>query len=136
MADTPPCDAQPLMRWKSARSRARQVVRIGDSITQATGGRAPLAAGVTRNWVEQLTTALDEETGPRPGDGFRGLWRRDEWKRRGAWTRAEPSEPFDVAPFGQGFYSSGGTVDSLAWKKPAAFAVAAFDLYWFHMPGM
>ena len=136
MADTPPNCTRPLTRWRSATSRARQVVCVGDSITHGTAGRAPHVAGIKHNWVEQLATALDDETGPRPGDGFRGLWRTDEWKRSGAWTRTEPSAPFDVAPFGQGFYSSGRTVDRLAWTKPADLCVAAFDLYWFHMPGV
>jgi lysophospholipase L1-like esterase len=136
MANTPPIPSERLTRWWAATRRARQIVCVGDSITHGTAGRAPHVAGIKHNWVDQLATALDDETGPRPGDGFRGLWRTDEWKRSEAWTRTEPSAPFDVAPFGEGYYSSGSTVDRLAWSKPADLRVTAFDLYWFHMPGV
>jgi hypothetical protein len=112
----------------------RQVVCIGDSITQGTAGRPPLGRGVTRNWVEQLASALDTTEGPRPGDGFRGLWRGDEWGFTGAWTRTERTSAFDVAPFGQGWFSSGQGADRLTWTRPVDVDVAAFDIYWFHMP--
>ena len=112
----------------------RQVVCIGDSITHGTAGRPPLGRGVTRNWVEQLASALDPSDGTRPGDGFRGLWRGDEWAFTGAWTRTERTSAFDVAPFGQGWFSSGRSADQLTWTRPVGVDVAAFDIYWFHMP--
>ena len=64
------------------------------------------------------------------------MWRSDEWFRDGAWTRTEPSEEFDVAPFAQGFFTSGRTVDTARWIRPPAIEVTAFDIYWFHMPAM
>ncbi len=116
------------------RRACRQVVCIGDSITHGTAGRPPLSRGVTRNWVEQLASAFDTPEGLRPGDGFRGLWRSDEWVFAGAWTRTERTSPFDVAPFGQGWFSSGRDADQLTWTRPVGVDVAAFDIYWFHMP--
>ena len=89
---------------------------------------------MTRNWVEQLASAFDTPEGLRPGDGFRGLWRSDEWVFAGAWTRTERTSPFDVAPFGQGWFSSGRDADQLTWNRPVGVDVAAFDIYWFHMP--
>jgi lysophospholipase L1-like esterase len=110
----------------------RNVVCIGDSITY---DRAMLRTGITRNWVEQLATALDDLTGARPGDGFRGLW-RDEWKQHGVWTQIAASDAFDVAPFRQGYFSSGHTDDRVVWTKPASMTAAAFDLYWVQVPGI
>jgi hypothetical protein len=89
---------------------------------------------VRSNWVEQLASAFDASKGPRPGDGFRGLWRGDEWVYAGAWTRTERTSAFDVAPFGQGWFSSGQSADQLTWTRPVGVDVAAFDIYWFHMP--
>ncbi|MDQ1449852.1 MAG: hypothetical protein QOC79_2823 [Actinomycetota bacterium] len=94
-----------------------------------------LKAGITRNWVEQLATAFVDLTGAKPGDGFRGLW-RDEWTRRGVWTQTAASDAFDVAPFRRGYFSSGQTADNVVWTKPASMTAAAFDLYWFQMPGI
>jgi hypothetical protein len=86
-------------------------------------------------WVEQLRHALAKETGWAVSGGFCGLWRSDEWTRTGAWTRTTPTDRFDVAPFGHGYFSSGSSVDALTWTKPDSMAVATFDLYWFHMVG-
>nr|MDP9332413.1 hypothetical protein [Actinomycetota bacterium] len=121
-----------LTRWRLPRNRVRNVVCIGDSITY---DRAMLKTGISRNWVEQLATALGDLTGAKLGDGFRGLW-RDEWKRSGAWKQAATSDAFDVAPFRQGYFSSGKTADNVVWTKPASMVAAAFDLYWFQMPGI
>jgi lysophospholipase L1-like esterase len=122
-----------LPRWRAVSNRRRQIACLGDSLTQGAIGldRSRGPAG----WVEQLAASFDTTTAPRPGDGFRGLWRIDEWSRVGAWTRVEPSETFDTAPFGQGWYSSGSTLDSITWTKPAPMNVVAFDIYSFHMPG-
>jgi hypothetical protein len=126
------CDESALERWHAARRRQRRAVCIGDSITY---DRAMLAAGIRRNWVDQLAAALDALAGDRTGDGYRGLW-RDEWKRRGAWTQAETTDEFDVAPFRHGYISSGNSVDTATWRKPANVEVASFDLYWFHARGI
>ncbi len=124
-----------LTRWKTRDNRSRHVVCIGDSITHGSAGRAPLSSGVSSSWVDQFSSALDDATGPRPGDGFRGMWRKDEWHRSGEWTRTLPSDRFDVVPFGEGYYSSGRTTDTMTWTKPASMHVSAFELVWFHMPG-
>ncbi len=121
-----------LTRWRVATDRTRQVVCLGDSITD---DGAMVRAGIRRNWVDQVAEAFDLTMGPRRGDGFRGLWRA-EWRLRGTWTETMPSDAFDVTPFRQGFYSSGETNDVASWTKPRALAVEAFDLYWFHCPGM
>src|SRR5690348_212121 len=68
---TPP----PLRLWRAPGAGARHVVCIGDSITYAP---SMPRIGVDHSWVDQLAAALDETTGPRPGNGFHGLW-RDEW---------------------------------------------------------
>jgi hypothetical protein len=94
------------------------------------------ATGVNCNWVEQLAVALDRATGPRPGNGFLGLWRRDEWKHAGRWKQPARADTFDVAPFRQAWYSSGHSVDVLTWTKPAAMTVGAFEVYWFDKPDM
>ncbi|MDQ1454609.1 MAG: hypothetical protein QOH28_229 [Actinomycetota bacterium] len=121
-----------LARWSLPSNRVRNVVCIGDSVTY---DRAMLKTGISRNWVEQLATALDDVTGARPGDGFRGMW-RDEWKQRGEWTQVTAKDAFDVAPFRQGYFSSGQIADDVVWTKPASMTAAAFDLYWFQMPGI
>ena len=120
-----------MMRKRGAPGRV-EIVCIGDSITYGTSGRPGLSAGSV-GWVEQLATAI--AGGTLPGGGFRGLWCGHEWTRRGRWTQAIPADPFDVAPFGQGFFSSGTEVDKLTWTKPDSLTVAGFDLYWFHMRG-
>jgi hypothetical protein len=120
--------------WKPPPNGARDIVCVGDSITY---DRAMLRTGIRRNWVEQLATRLDEMAGagaPRPGDGFRGLW-RDEWKHHGRWTQITTSESFDVAPFRQGYLSPGRKTDRLEWCKPAAITVTGFDVYWVDAPG-
>jgi hypothetical protein len=109
------------------------VVCVGDSITYGTAGRANPVLGVV-GWVDQLRTALGDGTGV-PGGGFRGLWRSDEWTRTGSWTRTTPTDPFDVAPFGYGYFSSGSSADTLTWTRPDWIEVAGFALYWFHMAG-
>jgi hypothetical protein len=90
--------------------------------------------GITRNWVTQLAYAIDSSS-PHNGDGFRGLWHHDEWTRAGTWRRTEPTDPFDVAPFGKGLYSSGRAPDQLTWTKPADLEVGAFEVYAFDVPG-
>jgi hypothetical protein len=122
-------------RWKPPPNGARDLVCVGDSITY---DRAMLRTGIRRNWVEQVATRLDEMAGdgaPRPGDGFRGMW-RDEWKRHGRWTQIATSDILDLAPFRQGYLSTGRRSDRLEWRKPAALTVAGFDLYWIDAPGM
>src|SRR2546428_10303910 len=99
-------DDHTLRRWRARASQRRQIVCLGDSITHGPVG--PVA--VVRNahgWVDQLARALENASGPRPGDGFRGLWRGQEWSWSGSWTKTALTDPFDVAPFGCGFYSSG-----------------------------
>ena len=118
-----------LARWQAAAHRPRQIVCVGDSLTQDPPAST---VGVTRGWVEQLADACDDG----PGYGFRPLWLGKEWTRSGTWSEPSPEDPFDVAPFGRGLYSSGTAVDSLRWTKPAAMKVRAFALYWFDMPGM
>jgi hypothetical protein len=120
-----------LRRWQRPPNGARDLVCIGDSITY---DRAMLRTGVRRNWVEQLATRLEDLNGPRPGDGFRGMW-RDEWKRTGGWTQIATSDAFDVAPFRQAYLSAGADADRLVWTKPAALTVTAFELYWVQTPG-
>jgi len=118
-----------LARWQAGEPRRRQIVCVGDSLTQDPPASA---VGVARGWVEQLAGACDDG----PGYGFRPLWLGKEWTRSGTWSEPSPEDPFDVAPFGRGLYSSGTTVDWLRWTKPAAMKVKAFALYWFDMPGM
>jgi len=122
-----------LARWRRARAskRACTVVCIGDSITY---GPAMPHIGITRNWVTQLAYAIDSSS-PHSGDGFRGLWHHDEWTSTGKWTQTKPMDPFDVAPFGKGLYSSGRVADQLTWTKPADLEVGAFELYMFAVPG-
>ncbi len=121
-----------LARWHRARKSTQgcSVVCIGDSITYAP---AMPHIGVTRNWVAQLACAIDSSS-PLNGDGFRGLWHHDEWTRTGEWRQTEPTDPFDVAPFGKGLYSSGRAADQLTWTKPADLEVGAFELYAFDVP--
>jgi hypothetical protein len=122
--------------WNTEPIGVRNVMCIGDSITLGTADLPLHSKGIREGWVDQIARALDRATGPRPGDGYRGTWRVTEWTREGTWTRTQPSDPFDVAPFGQGHYSPGAEVDTFTWSKPAALTVAAFDLYWFDMPGI
>jgi lysophospholipase L1-like esterase len=82
-----------------------------------------------------LTRTLAERSGFRASGGFRGLWGIGEWSKSGTWTRAMRTDPFDVAPFGRAWFSSGVSVDELRWLKPAATQVTEFDIYWFDMPG-
>ena len=103
----------------------RTVACIGDSITFAP---SMAIFGVTEPWVDQLTAALERTARPRRGDGFRGLWRDDEWAQSGSWTQPETADPFDVAPFRRGLYSSGCAADELVWIKPATLTVHAFDI--------
>jgi len=110
----------------------RTVACIGDSITFAP---SMAIFGVTEPWVDQLTAALERTARPRRGDGFRGLWRDDEWAQSGSWTQPETADPFDVAPFRRGLYSSGCAADELVWIKPATLTVHAFDIYSFPVPG-
>ena len=109
----------------------RNVVCVGDSVTWAP---SMPAIGVTENWVEQLAHRLEQRSGPRIGDGFRGLWRETEWSFSGTWTETTPLDPFDVAPFHSARYSSGSADDELVWTKPERLDVAAFDLYSFALP--
>jgi hypothetical protein len=108
------------------------VAYLGDSITYERSARR---SGVACGWAEQVAVALGERVGGRRGDGYRGLWRDDEWQRVGAWTRVATTDPFDVAPFRQGYYSSGASPAVATWTKPTDVVVGSFDLYWFHMPG-
>jgi lysophospholipase L1-like esterase len=79
--------------------------------------------------------------GPNIGYGYRGLWlgldsnSEHEWKATGTWSRTTPSQAFDVCPFGDGFYSNGGTGAVLTWTKPVGVTISGFDLYWFGMAG-
>jgi len=121
-----------LTRRRNRADGARQIACIGDSITQA----APIAGRPIRGWVVQLAAALDAATGGRRSDGFRALWRRREWSMSGSWHRPTRADPFDVMPFGWGFFSSGTADDRMRWTKPADVAAACFDVYWFAMPGV
>lgn len=122
-----------LKRWRAAEGRPRQIVCVGDSITRAFD-RGP-SGTLSPSWVDLLATALGDGGDSGPGEGFRGLWRDGEWTRAGAWTRTDPEDDFDLAPFGAAFYSSGNGGDRLTWSKPPGSTVAAFDLYSFHPPG-
>jgi lysophospholipase L1-like esterase len=122
-----------LARWRAKRAQPRQLVCLGDSITHGPVG-PPAAVRGARGWVDQVVQALAEGTAPSPGDGFRGLWRGQEWSLHGTWTKSQLSDPFDVVPFGCGFFGP-GTGTTMTWKKPAPFEVAAFDLYSFEKPG-
>jgi hypothetical protein len=122
--------------WNAEPVGVRNVVCIGDSITLGTADLPLHSKGIREGWVDQIARAFDRVTGPRPGDGYRGTWRVTEWSREGTWTRTQPADVFDVAPFGQGHYSAGLEIDTFTWTKPGALPVAAFDLYWFHMPGI
>ena len=119
--------------WDRREGLPRKVVCVGDSITYGAAGPAKPLLGVV-GWVDQLRSALADGT-EQPGGGFRGLWRSDEWTRTGSWTRTTPTELFDVAPFGYGYFSSGSSADGLTWTRPDWMDVAGFDLYWFHMTG-
>jgi hypothetical protein len=123
--------------WTPPPNGACAITCIGDSITY---DRAMLRTGIRRNWVEQVATRLDELAGAgadagaaRPADGFRGMW-RDEWRRHGRWTQITTTDPFDVAPFRQGYRSTGRKADRLEWRKPATVTVSGFDLYWIDSP--
>jgi hypothetical protein len=122
-----------LARWqrKLDSNDVRSVVCLGDSITFVP---SMAEIGVMLPWVDQLTAALERSVGPRVGDGFRGLWHDNEWTQCGAWTQTQPTDPFDVAPFRRGLYSSGCATDELVWAKPETLTVHAFDVYSFHVP--
>ncbi len=126
-------DRRGLTRWDRRGDAAATVVCVGDSITRGNAGDPALSAS-TVGWVEQLARSLEQCAGLRTSGGFRGFWRGDEWTRVGDWTQVTNTDPFDVAPFGRGFFSSGSAFDVLTWNKPAALTVARFDLYWFEMP--
>src|SRR5689334_9662576 len=95
-----------LARWRRKLDShdVRRIVCVGDSITYSPSMGD---IGVSRPWVDQLSSALEQRIGPRIGDGFRGLWRDNEWTQSGEWTRPETTDSFDVAPFRRGLYSSG-----------------------------
>jgi lysophospholipase L1-like esterase len=118
----------PLRRWHAAPLPERRLVCIGDSITN---DREMKLVRVESNWVSQVRGALGEAAATRANDGFCGLW-HEEWTRAGSWSRATPSDPFDVAPFGHGWYSSGETADVLTWTKPRGSHVSSFELFWCH----
>jgi lysophospholipase L1-like esterase len=120
-----------LSRWRARGDDTPVVACVGDSITQG----APVLGQPVRGWVAQLASALDAAAGGRRSDGFRALWRRREWTQSGSWERPTRADPFDVAPFGWGFYSSGSSDDRLRWTRPADVAAACFDLFWFGVPG-
>ena len=124
---------QALARWnaKVASNEACRIACIGDSITFSP---AMARTGVTNPWVDQLAAALERSAGPRAGDGFRGLWRDDEWAQSGTWMQPETADPFDVAPFRRGLYSSGDAADELVWIKPEPLTAQAFDIYSFPVP--
>jgi hypothetical protein len=130
-----------LDRWLYSRSSVRHVVCIGDSITQGTTSGCDYEHGGSGSWVERLATAAGHQIGPTIGMGYRGLWlgvdpnSDKEWRRAGTWTRTTFNQTFDVCPFGEGFYGSGGPTSTLTWTKPTGVTVAGFDLYWFFMPG-
>lgn len=106
---------------------------IGDSITQGTVGGFDYERGGAGIWVERFATATGVAIGPNLGLGFRGLWlgmdpnSEGEWQHVGAWTRTTASQAFDVCPFGDGYYSSGGASTTLTWKRPAGVTVAGFE---------
>ena len=130
-----------LERWLSSRKTVRQVVCVGDSITQGTVGGFDYEHGGSGCWVERLATAMDRAIGPIIGFGFRGVWlgaeaeSDTEWQAVGTWTRTKTSDSFDVCPFGDGLHSNGGASATLTWTKPTGVTVAGFELYWFFMPG-
>jgi hypothetical protein len=121
-----------LERWHAAAARVRNVVCIGDSLTYDH------ALGPTRsvrcNWVEQLALALDADVGSRAGDGFRALWRAEEWARDGPWQEVSPDERYDVGPFRAALVSAGDHTGTLTWTKPDAITVGALDIYCFEHP--
>ena len=132
-----------LERWLCSRSSVLNVVCIGDSLTQGTVGHFDYEHGGTGSWVERLAGAMGRAIGPNIGHGFHGLWlgldagtnSATEWHAAGTWTRTTPKQPFDVCPFGDGFYADGGATTVLTWTKPTGEPATGFELYWFHMPG-
>lgn len=122
------------LRRNTDRSHTRRLVCIGDSITQGTAGGPPFATAVSQGWVKLLAASLERATGPRRGDGFRGLWRLDEWSHEGSWLHPSPAELFDVGPFGYAAYSSAVGDAVLTWSKPPDVTVECFDIWSFRMP--
>lgn len=120
-----------LARWDLRRFDAPRVACIGDSITSAGAGHPSLNQGIV-GWADTLAAVLGGNKGL--DGGFRGLWQK-EWTKTGTWNGVTRADPYDVAPFEQALFSSATAIDRLTWTKPAATAVARFDLYWFHMPG-
>ena len=112
-------------------------------MTQGTVGHFDYEHGGTGSWVERLAGAMGRAIGPNIGHGFHGLWlgldagtnSATEWHAAGTWTRTTPKQPFDVCPFGDGFYADGGATTVLTWTKPTGEPATGFELYWFHMPG-
>jgi hypothetical protein len=123
--------SEPLRRWHTTPLQQRVLACIGDSITN---DREMKLARVESNWVSQVTSALGEAAATPVNAGFCGLW-HEEWTRTGSWRRATRADPFDVAPFGQGWYSSGEHVDMLTWTKPRGSHVGSFELFWCHAAG-
>jgi hypothetical protein len=122
-----------LQRWYRAAGRARRVLCVGDSTTRAFAG----AAGVEgRGWVELLAIALGEVGDLAVGEGFRGLWRDQEWTKKGTWIRPGPTDQSDVGPFGWAYRSSGEVSDELTWNKPQSTRVVAFDLHVVNVPDL
>jgi lysophospholipase L1-like esterase len=130
-----------LERWLCSHASLVNVVCIGDSITQGSFGGYEYTVGGPGSWVDKLGSAMGRAIGPNIAYGFRGLWlgldnnTEPEWAATGTWSRTTPSQTFDVCPFGDGFYSNGGSGALLTWTKPAGVSVSGFDLYWFGMPG-
>jgi lysophospholipase L1-like esterase len=130
-----------LERWLCSHDSRVDVVCIGDSITQGYIGGFEYTVGGSGSWVDKLGSAMGRAIGPNLGYGFRGLWlgldsnSDHEWTKTGTWKRTTASQAFDVCPFGDGFYSNGGSGDILTWTKPSALSVSGFDLYWFGMSG-
>ena len=115
-------------RWLAARDRPRQVVCIGDSTSRTVDGEL--------TWVDLLAVGLGAPGDPAPVEGFRGIWRTQEWSRHGSWRRTTPEDPFDAAPFGFGYVSSGDPADALTWTRPPGAPVAAFDVCTMVAPGL
>ena len=115
-------------RWLGAAGRTRQIVCIGDSTSRTVGGEL--------TWVDLLAIRLGAPGDPKPAEGIRGIWRTHEWSRQGSWRRTTSDDPFDAAPYGFGYVSSGDPADQLTWTRPSGTPVAAFDLYTMSTSGL
>ncbi len=115
-------------RWLAAADRTRQIVCVGDSTSRTVAGEL--------TWVDLLAIQFGAPGDPKPAEGIRGIWRTREWSRQGSWRRTTSDDPFDAAPYGFGYVSSGDPADQLTWTRPSGTPVAAFDLYTMSTSGL